>query len=492
MPQLTPAQAEQVRASIGAKWDAEVVPLMAEYIKIPNQSPHFDPDYATNGLQEQAMNMLVEWARKQPIKGMTSELLEEKGKTPFFLVNIPAFSPDGAVAAAEGEKTLLMYGHMDKQPPMTPWSDGLGPYEPVLRDGKLYGRGGADDGYAICASLLTVLAMQEAGIAHGRVAVIVEACEESGSYELPAWVEKVRGKLGDVDLVVCLDSGAVTYERLWMTTSLRGVAIATLSVSTMDEAQHSGIAGGVCPDSFRIARSLLNRVEDAETGDVLVPEMHCEIPQQVKTAFEALTAEKMLADEYTGGFPVLPGVAFEKKNVTDLALRNFWSPSVTVTGADGLPSVTNAGNVVRTNTTLKLSCRTAPTVDAAKAGAALCKKLTENPPEGAKVEAKIVGASSGWAAPPLEPWLETAVNDATATFFAPVPKAGMIGQGGTIPFMGMLGEMFPTAQFVISGVLGPAANAHAPNEFLHVDFGKRINMCMVEVAAAHCNKNKKQ
>ena len=254
MPVLTPEQQQKVQAFIATKWDAEVVPLMSEYIKIPNQSPHFDPEYATNGLQEQAMRLLVDWAKKQPLKGMTQELFEEKGKTPFYLMEIQAFDGAASVAAVAGEKTLLMYGHMDKQPPMEPWAEGLGPYTPVLKGEKLYGRGGADDGYAICASVLTVLALQEFGIPHGRTSIIVEGCEESGSYELPEWVSKVKDRLGNVDLVVCLDSGAVSYDRIWMTTSLRGVAIVNLSVSTMLEAQHSGIAGGVCPDTFRVAR----------------------------------------------------------------------------------------------------------------------------------------------------------------------------------------------------------------------------------------------
>lgn len=466
---------ESVQSFIHSKWDAEVVPTLAEYIKVPNLSPAFDPEFSTNGLQEEAMALLTGWLKLQPVKGMSWELLEEKGKTPFLVIEIA-----GTVSTA---KTLLMYGHMDKQPPMLPWANGLGPYTPVIKDDKLYGRGGADDGYAIFASVLSVLSLQQHNIPHSRVAIIVEADEESGSSELPNWIAKVNDRLGDVDLVICLDSGALTYDRMWLTTALRGVAAVTVECSTVTEGVHSGIAGGVCPDSTRILRALLDRVEDAHTGNVLVKELYCDIP---KWAVESLTesATEVGYEAFVAQFPLAPGVQPEvTSDVVKLAIRNFWQPSLTVIGADGFPPSDRAGNVLRPLTRFKLSFRSAPLARVAEALPRIKQLLESEPLHGVKVDVKIAGAADGWAMPELSSWLTQSLTDSSlATFGKPM---SMTALGGTIPFMGMLGNLFPAAQFVITGVLGPQSNAHGPNEFLSIPYGKAVNTCMARVVADH-------
>ena len=255
---------------VSTQWNQEIVPELIEYIRIPCKSPHFDPHWERNGHIEAAVTLAETWCRAQAIPGMRIELIRLSGRTPLLFFEIP-----GA-----GDQTVLLYGHLDKQPEMVGWRDGMGPWTPVLENGRLYGRGGADDGYAVFACLSAILALHRQGIAHARCVGMIECCEESGSYDLPAYLEALRVRVGKVDLVIGLDSGCGNYDQLWVTTSLRGIAAGTLSVEVLTEGGHSGDASGVVPSSFRIARLLLDRVEDSSTGQILAGEFHCTIPPE--------------------------------------------------------------------------------------------------------------------------------------------------------------------------------------------------------------------
>jgi len=458
-----------VKATIDNEWDTSILKVLEDYIRVPCQSPHYDSEWATNGLLEKAMNLLIEWVKTQPVKGMKYELFEEPGRTPFFLIEI-----DGTTAT---EKTLFMYGHMDKQPPLLPWADGLDPYTPVLKDGKLYGRAGADDGYAVCGALTSVMALQKHNIPHGRIVIAIEGCEESGSFDLPHYINKCRSRIGDVDLVVCLDSGAMNYDQMWLTTSLRGVSGGVLTVQVLDEGMHSGVAGGVVPDSFRIIRHLLSRIEDPATGEFLIKDAYTSIPESTIKAMAAFHSLK-----FKETFALTTGMQSEPGDNVELALKNFWKPCLTVVGAD-LPVPAKAGNVIRTKTSVKLSIRTPPGVDANAVTVAVSNALEANPPYGAKVTYEPESAASGWAAPELKQWLHDSLTAGSQFNFG--KDYAVTGLGGSIPFMGMLGEMYPEAQFVVTGVLGPQSNAHGPNEFLHMAFGKGITNCVARIVADH-------
>lgn len=469
----------KVREQIFTEWDKTIIPTLSDYIRVPCQSPHYDADWATNGLLQKAMQVLVDWLAKQPVKGMKYELLEEPGRTPFLFIEIEGTTPTA--------KTLFMYGHMDKQPPLLPWGEGLDPYTPVIRDGKLYGRAGADDGYAICASVTSIVALQAQGIPHARTVIVIEGCEESGSFDLPHYMNKLKPRIGDVDLIVCLDSGAMNYDQIWLTTSLRGVTGGVLTVKMLEESMHSGIAGGVVPDAFMVARKLLDRIEDPLTGEILVKELFCDVPEATLKNMAALND---LGDAYVKQFSFVPGahpVPF-KDNV-ELAVRNFWRPCLTVTGAD-LPAVAKAGNVIRSAVQLKLSIRCPPLVDAVKANEVVQRILEANPPFGAQVSFVPEAAASGWVAPELKPWLDQSLRAASQDAWT--KDFGAVGLGGSIPFMGMLGQQYPEAQFIVTGVLGPQSNAHGPNEFLHIDFAKRVNYCVARVVADHYQQLQKQ
>ena len=456
---------------VARRWDEDLVPRLTEYIRVPAKSPHFDPDWAASGHIEKVVRQAEAWCREQPIPGLQVEVLQIPGRTPLLFFEAPG----------EGPRTVLLYGHLDKQPEMTGWREGAGPWEPVHEDGKLYGRGGADDGYAVYASLTALRALAEQKIPRARCVGIIECCEESGSYDLPAYLELLAPRLGEVDLVIGLDSGCGDYERLWVTTSLRGLAAGTLSVEVLTEGVHSGDASGVVPSSFRVARKLLDRLEDADSGRILPPGLHAEIPE------ERLRQARVTAEILGGGviqkFPFAEGVRPVVDDLTEALLNRTWRPALSVTGADGLPPIRTAGNVLRPRTALKLSVRLPPTVDGKKATELLTSLFAGEAPHGARVSFTPDQGATGWNAPPTAPWLEAALQEASRTFYQR-PAAAM-GEGGTIPFMGMLGRQFPEAQFLITGVLGPRSNAHGPNEFLHVPYAKKLTACVAHVIAAH-------
>ena len=468
-----------VPAFIESIWEDDILPVLTDYIRIPNKSPAFDPDWAAHGHMEAAAAQFAAWAKAKiaDIDGATLEVVRLEGRTPVIFIEIPGSGP------AAGD-TVLLYGHLDKQPEMEGWSDGLGPWVPVMRDGKLYGRGGADDGYAMFASLTAILALAAQGGPRARCAVLIEACEESGSFDLPAYVEALKDRIGSPTLIVCLDSGCGNYDQLWLTTSLRGLAGGLLTVEVLANGVHSGLASGIVPDSFRIARELVSRLEDEGTGLVADPAFNIAIPEG--RIAQARQTAAVLGDTVFSEFPFVAGMRPAADDRVELLLNRSWRPQLAVVGAAGLPPPAQAGNVLRPRTSLKLSLRLPPTVDADAATARLKALLETDPPYGARVRFEPDPSGSGWESPPLAPWLEQALGAASgAAFGAP---AAMIGEGGSIPFMGMLGRAFPEAQFVITGVLGPASNAHGPDEFLHVPFAKKLTAAVALLLDAHARR----
>ena len=463
---------------VDSTWEEQIVPRLTEYIRIPNKSPSYDPDWEKNGHMARAVELIAGWCKAQSslIQGLKVEVLKDEGRTPLIFMEIPGH-PDAA------SDTVLLYGHLDKQPEMTGWREDLGPWLPKREDDKLYGRGGADDGYAAFASLTAIAALQKQKIPHARCVVVIEATEESGSPDLPHYIERLMPRIGTPSLVVCLDSGCGDYEHLWCTTSLRGLVIGDLEVSLLDEGVHSGSASGIVPSSFRVARQLLSRLENEETGEILVPELVVEIPAQRKRQAEGVA--KVLGDTIWTEFPFREGVAPVSRDLVQQLLNRTWRATLSVTGQGGLPPLADAGNVSRPFTALRCSIRLPPTVEPKRAFEAVKRTLLAEPPYGAHV--KFEGDwAEGWNAPELAPWLEKSLDQASKDFFG--HEAVHMGEGGTIPFMGMLGEKFPQAQFMITGVLGPHSNAHGPNEFLHIPCGKKVTCCVSQVLRDHVSR----
>ena len=455
-------------------WEEAILPALARYIAIPNRSPSFDREWREHGHMERAVSLVADWCRARPVPGLTLEIVRLPNRTPLILMEIA-----GAV-----DDTVLLYGHLDKQPEMTGWSEGLGPWTPVRRGDRLYGRGGADDGYSAFAAVTALELLARARARHARCVVLIEACEESGSFDLPAYVDHLAARIGKPSLIVALDSGCGNYDQLWGTTSLRGMVTGTLRVEILREGVHSGDASGVVPSSFRILRELLSRIDDERTGEIRVPALHTATPPDRVAQAEA--AAVVLGDSVSSRFPFVDGARPMGANNAERILARTWQPTLSITGIDGIPAPGSAGNVLRPYTAAKLSLRIPPSVNGVAATAALKRVLEADPPYGARVSFDAEMPGQGWNAPPFAPWLERAMNEASQTYWG--KSAVFMGEGGTIPFMGMLGEKFPEAQFLITGVLGPGANAHGPNEFLHIPTAKRLTCAVARVLEAHAER----
>jgi acetylornithine deacetylase/succinyl-diaminopimelate desuccinylase-like protein len=467
-------------ARVTEQWDRDIVRQLTDYVAIPAKSPGFDPDWAKHGYIEKVVRNAAAWVEAQKVEGLKLEIVRLEGRTPVLFFEIPA-------TKADSKQTVLMYGHLDKQPEFTGWRADLGPWSPKYEDGKLYGRGGADDGYAVYASIAAVQALKAQNVAHPRIVGLVETCEESGSYDLLPYVDALRPRLGDVGLVVCLDSGAGNYDQLWLTTSLRGMASGVLKVEILTEGVHSGDASGLVPSSFRILRQVLDRLEDSKSGRLLPASFHCEIPAE--RVEQAKATAKILGDEVYKRFPWAHydcggSTAFALPTTTDplqALINRTWTPTLSVTGAEGFPALQDAGNVLRPYTAFKLSLRLPPLVDADRAVQELKTLLEDNAPYSAKVTFSGDHAATGWNAPATAPWFQHALDAASQAHFG--APCGFIGQGGTIPLMNMLSAGFPTSQMMVCGVLGPKSNAHGPNEFLHVPYAKKLTAAVAQVIA---------
>jgi len=466
----------KVRDFVQKTWDESIVPTLTDYITIPAKSPMFDAQWREHGHIDRAVELLRGWAGSRPIEGLRIEVVRLEGRTPLLFMEAPGTRVD----------TVLLYGHLDKQPEMVGWAEGTGPWTPLRRGDKLYGRGVGDDGYATFAALTAIQALQEQRARHSRCVVLIEACEESGSHDLPYYVDALKAKLGTPSLVVCLDSGCGNYEQLWGTTSLRGVVGGVFTVEVLTEGVHSGAASGIVPSSFRIVRQLLDRIEDSRTGEILPRDFHVDIPRE--RVAEAREVASVLGAEIYDRFPFPPGGQPVNTDAHELILNNTWRPALAVIGAAGLPLPADGGNVLRPKTSLKLSLRLPPTCDAGRAVRRLKEILEADPPYGARVTLETYGeAGNGWNAPATDPRLLESVNRASATYFG---KPAMFhGLGGSIPFMSMLGQRFPRAQFLITGAMGPGSNAHGPNEFLHLPTGVKVTACVAGVIADHSGRS---
>jgi acetylornithine deacetylase/succinyl-diaminopimelate desuccinylase-like protein len=461
---------------VGETWNETIVPTLCDYIRIPNRSPVFDADWAKHGYMDDAVALIERWCARRAIAGLTVEVVRLPGRTPLIYMEIPATAPV--------RDTVLLYGHLDKQPEFTGWEPGLGPWTPVQKGDRLYGRGGADDGYSAFAAVTAIEALERQRLAHARCVVLIEAGEESGSPDLPAYIEHLAARIGDVGLVVCLDSGCGNYDQLWSTTSLRGLVAGDLTVEVLREGVHSGEASGIVPSSFRVLRALLSRLEDEATGAIKLKELAVTIPRE--RLAQARGTARALGNDVWAKFPLVDGLKPMGKDNYERVLNRTWRATLSITGVDGIPPLTSAGNVLRPKTTFKLSVRVPPTADSERATAALKRLLEKSPPYGSKVTFSGEKSSPGWNAPKLASWLDRSIDAASREFFG--KPACYLGEGGSIPFMDMLGRRYPRAQFLVTGVLGPHSNAHGPNEFLHVPTARKLTCCVAQVLHAHAER----
>lgn len=457
-------------------WENSIIPALKDYIRIPNKSPAYDPEWEKHGHMDAAIQLISDWCRNQKIENMTLDIVKLPGRTPVIFMEIPGNS----------DETVLLYGHLDKQPEMKGWDSDLDPWTPVMKGDKLYGRGAADDGYAAFAAIAAIQSVRTQQLSHARCVVLIEACEESGSYDLPFYIEALKDRIGKLDFIICLDSGAGTYDQLWITTSLRGLIGGMLSIDVLKKGIHSGTGSGMVPSCMLILRQLLSRIENESDGKILLPELSVEIPpprlQQTKET------AKILAENLCEDCHFHEGVQAVVSDPVEQLLNRTWRAGLAIVNAEGFPPPGNVGNVTLPSLKFKLSMRIPPTCDAEIAIKALKNKLEMNPPFHAKVHFEMGEYASGWNAPTEEPWLMNAVNNASQHYFGDTAK--YLGEGGSIPFMGMLGKKYPKAQFLITGLLGPESNAHGPNEFLHIPTGKKLTACIAAILVNHAKRKK--
>ncbi len=455
-----------LRAFIEKTWERSVMPSLIEYVTIPAVSPAFHPEWENSAYLLQTLELAKKFCDTMKLDNAATRIITRKGRTPILLMEI---NP----TPADNPRTVLLYGHLDKQPPATGWDSNKGPWTPVVENDRLYGRGSADDGYSIYSAVTAVKALQECGLSHPKIVILIETCEESGSWDLAHYLEECKDQIGRPDLVICLDSGCGDYERLWVTTSLRGSIVGTIDVKLLTQDIHSG-ASGMVASSFRVMRQILDRIEDARTGAVLIEDLYCPIPdirkQQIRQA--ATVIDKGVITS----LPLFGTAQPVSSDPEELIINSTWKPAISYTGADGIPPIRSAGNALRHSTRLLLSIRTPPLIDTELPAQLLKNRIEADPPYGAGVTFDIIKHSRGWDMPAPGHRLEKAFENAAADCFG--NPVCFTGEGGSIPFMNLLSQKFPDARFLITGVLGPQSNAHGPNEFLHLPYAKKLTLAV--------------
>ncbi len=458
-------------------FEEQTLPGIMDYIRIPNGSPNYDPQWDTNGNQEKAVSFMANWVLSQNIKGLSLSIYKEKKRTPFLYIDINS-------SRVSDKRTILMYGHFDKQPAFTGWSPGLGPTIPVIKDGKLYGRGSTDDGYALFGMITAIKTCQRVNLPLPRIVIIVEGAEESNIEDLNFYLSALKTKIGTPDFIVCLDSGVEDYKRLWVTTSLRGNCAIDLTVKTLKVGMHSGGGTGFVADSYFILRRLLDRVENSDTGEIIVPELRVSLPKNREEEIKRLVT--IVKDDFLKNYPFYENTQPIHKELFDLVVNNTWQPTLAVTGADGFPEASTAGNVLRPFSTVRLSFRLPPGVDTQKAGEKIVEILSKDPPYNAVVEAKLLGAGDGWNLDDknYSKKLKDVLNTASKRYFGN-NEIEAFGEGGSIPFVQTFNQAFPKADLAVMGVAGPGSSIHGPDENLDLEFCKRFICCIAHMLSEY-------
>ena len=450
-------------------WDKNALPSLMDFIRIPAKSTAFDPDWEEHGLLRQTCEHVSNWIQKN-IPDAQCEILQEKGKTPCLFVEILSKNEN------MNDTTVAFYGHFDRQPEASGWFDGLGPWEPAIRNGKLYGRGASDDGYSVYMMISAIMALRHHNIDHPRCVGIFETQEESGSKDLPYYLKTLKNRFKNPTSLFVLDSHCGDYDRVWLSASLRGVLSGVLTVNTLDYGVHSGTYSGMVPDAFGIAQSLVARLHDPVTGEIKIDACHTTIPEIRRQ--QLIEASYVLGDLVWNHSPLLAGVTTKKTDNADIMLNMTWKPALTVIGMEGLPTIANASNVVTKGVKLALSMRIPPNIDTNKATQVIEKILTSDVPYGAHVQWSDVNVLPGWAMTAENPQNEQLIDQASQKVFG--KKAVFTGQGGSISFIGDFEATFPETTIVLTGVLGPESNAHAPNESMDIEYTKQLTEVVSE------------
>lgn len=452
---------------ISEDFDRQALPSLKEFVRIDNLSPAFDPGAHRKEKTFSAVSHVKEWIGRHTPDGTSIQVLTKVEESPLLLVDVPG----------TGAGTVMIYGHLDKQPPMTGWRNGLHPYKPVIEGTKMYGRGAVDDGYAPYSSILAINQLRRHDLDHPRCILVLETSEESNSIHLEPYFPDIMKLIGTPDLVICLDSACGDYDRLWYTNALRGAVIGVLTVRALETPVHSGSGGCVVPSALGIAFELLSRVCKPAAGVMTLPSFQAQIPQEAEQSARAAAA--ILGDGFKEELGLLDKVAAVAHDGEQAIINGVWKGSMSVTGIDGVPSIEEAGNVVLPEVRLKLSTRVPPGCDSRTCADEMSRVLTSDVPYGASANFEIKAQSDGWKMRPLPDWLRNSLDSSSSEFFG-APAVGY-GIGGSIPFVNPLDELFEDTPILVTGLIGPEANAHGPNESLDLPAARKITACLARV-----------
>lgn len=462
---------KQLQREVEAAWAGETLEALSDFIRIPSKNKVFDPEWAENGYLKAAVEAAAIWGAERFPTG-SFEVLEREGASPALWIDIPA--TDGRTG-----RPAFFYAHFDKQPEAGAWSEELAPWSPVVRDGKLYGRGSVDDGYGYYLALTAVLALERSDIPHPRITGLFECDEESGSHDLGPYLEQVAPRAGNPAFLGILDLGALDDGRLWLTRSLRGVVSLRLTVRVLETPVHSGTASGLVPSSFDVMRVLLDRLSDPKDGRVLVEACSTPYPEELDGEISALAA--LLGDKGES-FAWAGGTHARTSDPKEAIVRTAWMPSLSFLGADGFPSTGEASALIRPSTSLFLSFRIPPRVNAREAFEAVRATLLADPPCGAEIEIDNVRYEEGFETPPLSTWFEKAWRESSLALFSSEPAS--LFEGASIGTLGRFRRTFPRSDFLTTGALLPGANAHAPDESLDLGYAAKLTEAVAHMIAA--------
>jgi acetylornithine deacetylase/succinyl-diaminopimelate desuccinylase-like protein len=433
---------------------------LSAVIRIPNITSDYDPTFLTNGLVHTAISTARDWIISQGIPGATVRLFDAPGTYPVLLVDVPADRSD---------VTTAVYGHIDKMPHLdaSGWSAGLSATDPVVRDGHLYGRGTADDCYSWYLAITSLKFLISAGLPRSRVLIFIESCEESGEDEFRDFLRDIAPTLPRLDRVFILDGSRGDLGTAWFCTSLRGIVTANLDVRHLARPCHSGMATGIVPSTFRIARGLLDRVEDAATGEIHLPAARVAPPES------AAETARAVAERLAGKLAIdlIPGAQLIEGGIERRLIANWWEAGLSITGADGLPPIAKAGNVLRERTALRLSLRIPPTAERFECGRQLKETLETDPPYGAKVVCEILSCCPGWSTRELSNKTKETIAKATQAVFRQPPI--YFGAGSSVPISGAFQEFWPDAEVTVTGVAGDESYCHGFDENINLEYAAK-------------------
>jgi len=395
----------------------------------------------------------------------TAGLLREAGLENVRLLEMPGQHPYvyGDWLRAAGAPTLLVYGHHDVQPPGRPERWTTPAFEPAERDGRLYGRGSVDDkGTFICHIAAVEAWLRAVGRLPLNLRFLIEGEEETGSEGLEPFLARHAPMLA-ADVAVLADTGNFEVGHPALTYQLRGICQVDVEVRCLQQPIHSGFWGGPVPDAVRILTEMIAGLEAAD-GGLAIPGLYEGVATTGRKQLRRIRALPFDEGKFRSSAAMKPGTRLVGEKAYSVYERLWTRPALTVIALEA-HKVHGSSNQILDAARARLSLRTVPEMDAAEAGRLLVKKLTTEPPAGAKVTARVTGTAAWWTTDPEGPAFEAARRALAAAFGR---EAAMIGAGGSIGFVQPFSDALGGVPCLLMGVEDPSSAIHSENESLHL------------------------